>query len=137
MSVRARAIPSKTKRRSRLLKKLSRPRGGGREQAAGRYGGRTLVSDAMRVDPVETDGVLFLAQEPPMSSTTADRDPVIHLAIELSCSTWLVAARLPGDEKPRLHRLGGGYRRPVGAYLVAARSRRGSARLADRRHLLL
>jgi transposase len=43
-----------------------------------------------------------------MSATTADRDHVIHLAIELSCATWLVAARLPGDEKPRLHRIGGG-----------------------------
>ena len=90
----------------------------------------------MRVDPVETDGVLFLAQEPPMSSTTADRDPVIHLAIELSCSTWLVAARLPGDEKPRLHRLGGGDTAALLALISSLRAR-GSARLADRRHLLL
>jgi hypothetical protein len=43
-----------------------------------------------------------------MFSTTADPDHVIHLAIELSCSTWLVAARLPGDEKPRLRRIVGG-----------------------------
>src|SRR5512147_738088 len=77
----------------------------------------------MRVDPVETDGVLFLAQEPPMSSTTADRDPVIHLAIELSCSTWLVAARLPGDEKPRLHRITGGDTAALLALISSLRAR--------------
>ena len=34
--------------------------------------------------------------------------PTVHLAIELSRSVWLVAARLPGVEKPSLHRIGGG-----------------------------
>ena len=58
-----------------------------------------------------------------MSSTTADRDPVIHLAIELSCSTWLVAARLPGDEKPRLHRLGGGDTAALLALISSLRAR--------------
>lgn len=43
-----------------------------------------------------------------MSSMTTDHDHVIHLAIELSSSTWLVAARSPGTEKPHLHRIGGG-----------------------------
>jgi transposase len=32
----------------------------------------------------------------------------VHVAIELSVSTWLAAARLPGVEKPRLHRIEGG-----------------------------
>jgi transposase len=32
----------------------------------------------------------------------------VHVAIELSFSSWLVAARLPGAEKPRLHRVEGG-----------------------------
>ncbi len=32
----------------------------------------------------------------------------IHVAIELSVSSWLVAARLPGAGKSRLHRLAGG-----------------------------
>ena len=32
----------------------------------------------------------------------------VHVAIELSSSTWLVAARLPGIEKSRLHRIEGG-----------------------------
>ena len=34
--------------------------------------------------------------------------PTILLAIELSASTWLVAARVPGSEKPHLHRIEGG-----------------------------
>src|SRR6185437_14380813 len=35
-------------------------------------------------------------------------DPTILLAIELSTSTWLVAARVPGLDKPRLSRIDGG-----------------------------
>ena len=34
--------------------------------------------------------------------------PTILLAIELSASTWLVAARVPGSEKPHLQRIDGG-----------------------------
>ena len=39
---------------------------------------------------------------------TAPPSATIHLAIELSRSVWLVAARLPGVEKPSLHRIEGG-----------------------------
>ena len=35
-------------------------------------------------------------------------NPTILLAIELSTSTWLVAARVPGLDKPRLSRIDGG-----------------------------
>ena len=35
-------------------------------------------------------------------------NPTILLAIELSASTWLVAARVPGSEKPYLHRIDSG-----------------------------
>lgn len=35
-------------------------------------------------------------------------NPTILLAIELSASTWLVAARVPGSDKPHLHRIDGG-----------------------------
>jgi transposase len=35
-------------------------------------------------------------------------DNTVYVAIELSLSSWVVAARLPGIEKPRLHRLEGG-----------------------------
>jgi transposase len=62
-----------------------------------------------------------------MSSTTAEPDHVIHLAIELSCSTWLVAARLPGDEKPRLRRIVGGDTAALLALISSLR-----ARVADR-----
>lgn len=35
-------------------------------------------------------------------------DNTVHVAIELSSSSWLVATRLPGAEKSRLHRIEGG-----------------------------
>jgi transposase len=35
-------------------------------------------------------------------------DNVAYIAIELSVTSWVVAARLPGAEKPRLHRIEGG-----------------------------
>jgi transposase len=41
----------------------------------------------------------------PMGSNAVN--PTILLAIELSASTWLVAARAPGLEKPHLHRIDG------------------------------
>ena len=36
-----------------------------------------------------------------MASITAVVDSIIHVAIELSQSTWLVAARLPQANKPK------------------------------------
>ena len=49
-------------------------------------------------------------------------NPTILLAIELSASTWLVAARVPGSEKPQLHRIDGGDTAALFALdLVAAR----------------
>jgi transposase len=40
--------------------------------------------------------------------SAASPENVIYLALELSCSTWLVAARLPGASKSILHRVAGG-----------------------------
>jgi transposase len=40
--------------------------------------------------------------------SAASPENVIYLALELSCSTWLVAARLPGAPKSILHRVAGG-----------------------------
>lgn len=40
--------------------------------------------------------------------SAASPENVIYLALELSCSTWLVAARLPGAPKSILHRVTGG-----------------------------
>ena len=41
-------------------------------------------------------------------SFPASCESVVYLALELSCSTWLVAARLPGAAKPSLHRIEAG-----------------------------
>ena len=43
-----------------------------------------------------------------MATQTPEHGRVIYLAIELSSSIWLVAAHLPGAEKPKLHRIGAG-----------------------------
>jgi transposase len=49
--------------------------------------------------------------------------PTIHLAIELSRSAWLVAARMPGVEKPSLHRIEGGDTAALLALAAALRAR--------------
>src|ERR1700747_3784846 len=45
-----------------------------------------------------------MAQEPAVMPA----ENTVHVAIELSFSSWLVAARLPGIQKVRLHRVEGG-----------------------------
>ena len=47
----------------------------------------------------------------------------ILLAIELSASTWLVAARMPGSEKPHLHRTDGGDTAALLALISSLRAR--------------
>ena len=77
-------------------------------------------------------------------------NPTILLAIELSASTWLVAARVPGVEKPHLHRIDGGDATALLALVTSLRSRLAAtlkskvdvaccsrARRDDRRCLLL
>lgn len=46
----------------------------------------------------------------------------VHIAIELSVSSWLVAARLPGAEKSRLHRIEGGDTTALLALIAKLRS---------------
>src|SRR6202043_1077825 len=50
-------------------------------------------------------------------------NPTILLAIELSASTWLVAARGPGLEKPHLHRIDGGDTAALLALISSLRAR--------------
>jgi transposase len=50
-------------------------------------------------------------------------NPTIYLAIELSASTWLIAARLPGSEKPHLHRIKGGDTAALFALISSLRAR--------------
>ena len=47
----------------------------------------------------------------------------ILIAIELSLSSWLVAARLPGGEKSRLHHIEGGDTTSLLALINDLRSR--------------
>src|SRR5260370_18069014 len=47
----------------------------------------------------------------------------VYVAIELSFSSWLVAARLPGAEKSRLHRIEGGDTTALLALIAELRSR--------------
>jgi hypothetical protein len=49
--------------------------------------------------------------------STMDIDPVIHLAIVLSASTWLVASKLPTSEKTGLHRMEAGDSQAVARQL--------------------
>ena len=48
---------------------------------------------------------------------------IIHIAIELSVSSWLVAARLPDADKSRLHRLEGGDAAALLAHIAELRPR--------------
>jgi transposase len=50
-------------------------------------------------------------------------NPTILLAIELSASTWLVAARVPGSDKPHLHRIDGGDTAALLALVSSLRDR--------------
>jgi transposase len=50
-------------------------------------------------------------------------DNTIHVAIELSASSWLIAIRLPGAEKSRVQRLEGGDTAALLALLSDVRSR--------------
>ncbi len=47
----------------------------------------------------------------------------VHVAIELSASSWLVAVRPPGAEKSRLHRIEGGETTALLALIAELRSR--------------
>src|SRR4051812_50097949 len=48
---------------------------------------------------------------------------IVHIAIELSFSSWLVAVRLTGAKKSRLHRIEGGDTGGLLALIAGLRSR--------------
>ena len=58
-----------------------------------------------------------------MSSTTIDHENDITIAIELSRSTWLVAAHLPGVERPQFHKIEAGDTAALLSHLSALRRR--------------
>ena len=43
-----------------------------------------------------------------MTAQTSDHGRVVYLAIELSSTVWLIAAHLPGADRPKLHRIEAG-----------------------------
>jgi transposase len=57
-----------------------------------------------------------------MQSTEAV-NPTILLSIELSASTWLLAARVPGSDKPHLHRIDAGNTAALLAFIASLRDR--------------
>src|SRR5712671_6564811 len=61
--------------------------------------------------------------------TAMPSESTVQIAIELSVSSWLIAARLPGAEKSRLHRIEGGDTAGLLALFAELRSR-ASAKLA-------
>jgi transposase len=54
---------------------------------------------------------------------TMPSENTVHIAIELSFSSWLVAARLTGAKKSRLHRIEGGDTGALLALIAELRSR--------------
>ena len=58
-----------------------------------------------------------------MSPNTINPENVIIIAIELSRSTWLVAGRLPGVEKSRLHKIDAGDTSALLSYLSSLQNR--------------
>ena len=58
-----------------------------------------------------------------MSLITTDQDHIIHVAIELSRSTWLVAARFPQVTKPHLYKINAGDTTALLTLLASLRAR--------------
>lgn len=58
-----------------------------------------------------------------MSPNTINLENVIIIAIELSRSTWLVAARLPGVDKSRLHKIDAGDTSALLSYFSSLQNR--------------
>src|SRR5215203_2347922 len=76
--------------------------------------GRTPLDSTFRVA-----GVRNQTGEP----DTMPSENTVHIAIELSLSSWLVAARLTGAKKSRLHRIEGGDTGALLALIAELRSR--------------
>src|SRR5205814_1842572 len=68
---------------------------------------------------VQTGSVRNPTREP----ATMPSESIVYVAIELSVSSWLIAARMPGAEKPRLHRVDAGDTAGLLAFLAELRSR--------------
>src|SRR3954468_24657456 len=76
--------------------------------------GRTPLDGTFRVAGVRNQ---------PGEPDTMPSENIVHIAIELSFSSWLVAARLSGAKKSRLHRIEGGDTGALLALIAKLRSR--------------
>lgn len=64
-----------------------------------------------------------IPMEPQMSMIIPAAETTVYLALELSCSSWLAAVRLPGRDKIVLHRMVAGDTAAVLAFVATQRAR--------------
>src|SRR5215204_6535345 len=107
MSARDHATPARMPRPSRHSKKLPDDFEGPSHPHPQGQTDRDLVPDAM--------GRTVPGLNVRLAASAINREPAampseitVHVAIELSSSSWLVATRLPGAEKSRVRRIDGG-----------------------------
>src|ERR671926_154335 len=82
----------------------------------------------MGADTARADVQIGRRLQPDQEPATMPSRNIVYVAIELSFSLWLVAARLPGTEKSRLHRVEGGDTAALLALLAELRSRASTQR---------
>src|SRR5437868_1501644 len=107
-------------RRSKKFRRQPQP---DRRARRGRQADRNLVSDAMGTDTARAAVQSGRRPKPDCGACTMPSESTVHIAIELSVSSWLIAARLPGAEKSRLHRVEGGNTAALLALIGELRSR--------------
>src|SRR3954464_2462364 len=95
-------------RRRPVLNTLRQPGQNGAPRHHSRDADRNLVSDAMRQDTARPESQHWQRLRSDRRTAAMPADNIVYVSIELSVLSWLVAARLPGVEKSRLHRLEGG-----------------------------
>ena len=63
-----------------------------------------------------------IPMEPQMSMIIPAAETTVYLALELSCSNWLAAIRLPGRDKIVLHRMVAGDTAALLAFVATQRA---------------
>src|SRR5690606_10832647 len=64
-----------------------------------------------------------IPREPQLSMIIPATETAVYLALELSCSSWLAAVRLPGRDKIVLHRIEAGDTAALLAFVATQRAR--------------
>src|ERR1700682_4433682 len=108
----------------RRSKKLRREPRRDRRARRGGQADRDLVPDAMRADTARAECSDWQASANQIGgAVNMPFENILQVPIELSFSSWLVATRLPGAEKSRLHRVEGGNTVALLALIAELRSR--------------